>query len=60
MINPAITKKLKESTSEGSADETGYKSSERAALENQLLQIESVANAIEQQEETTESDTVSE
>ena len=60
LINPAITKKLKESTSEGSADETGYKSSERAALENQLLQIESVANAIEQQEETTESDTVSE
>lgn len=29
--------------------ETGYKSSERAALENQLLQIESVANAIQEQ-----------
>ena len=28
-------------------EETGYKNSERSALENQLLQIESVANAVE-------------
>lgn len=31
-------------------EETGYKNSERSALENQLLQIESVANAVEQRE----------
>ena len=35
-------------------DETGYKSSERAALENQLLQIETVARAIEEHEGATE------
>jgi len=34
--------------------ETGYKSSERTALENQLLQIESAALAAEQQEESAE------
>ena len=39
--NKANKPKAKENT------ETGYKSSERAALENQLLQIESVANAIQ-------------
>ena len=33
--------------SETKEPETGYKVSERAALENQLLQIESVANAIQ-------------
>lgn len=54
LINPAVTKKLKES--EESAEGTGYKSSERAALENQLLQIESVANAIEQHEETSDNE----
>lgn len=54
LINPAVTKKLKES--EESAEGTGYKSSERAALENQLLQIESVANAIEQNEETSDNE----
>jgi membrane protein required for colicin V production len=32
-------------------EETGYKNSERNALENQLLQIESVANAIEKREQ---------
>lgn len=32
-------------------DETGYKNSERDALENQLLQIESVANAVEKHEQ---------
>ena len=54
LINPAVTKKLKES--EESAEGTGYKSSERAALENQLLQIESVANAIEQHQETSDNE----
>lgn len=43
LINPMVEKKK----SENSEPETGYKSSERAALENQLLQIESVANAIQ-------------
>lgn len=32
-------------------EETGYKNSERSALENQLLQIESVANAVEKHEQ---------
>ncbi len=32
-------------------DETGYKNSERNALENQLLQIETVANAVEKHEQ---------
>lgn len=54
LINPAVTKKLKES--EEAAEGTGYKSSERAALENQLLQIESVANAIEQNEEASDNE----
>ncbi|MCQ2562090.1 MAG: CvpA family protein [Alphaproteobacteria bacterium] len=45
LINPTI-KKEKEKT-----EDTGYKSSERSALENQLLQIESVANAIEAESE---------
>ncbi|MBQ6735961.1 MAG: CvpA family protein [Alphaproteobacteria bacterium] len=31
-------------------EETGYKNSERSALENQLLQIESVANAVDRHE----------
>lgn len=31
-------------------EETGYKNAERSALENQLLQIESVANAVERHE----------
>ena len=34
-----------------SNDETGYKNSERTALENQLLQIETVANAVEKHEQ---------
>lgn len=50
LINPAVAKKV--STNDGANAkkdnaETGYKSSERAALENQLMQIESVANAIQ-------------
>lgn len=59
LINPAITEHAKKAaavkqgtdTTIVTDDETGYKSSERAALENQLLQIESVAKAIEEYEE---------
>ena len=48
LINPMVEKK--KTTDAVKPAETGYKSSERAALENQLLQIESVANAIQEQE----------
>lgn len=53
LINPAISaaKKSPESTATTTVEpesETGYKSSERAALENQLLQIETVARAVEE------------
>ncbi|MBQ0013039.1 MAG: CvpA family protein [Proteobacteria bacterium] len=52
LINPAIQNKQEsESTQEG---DTGYKSSERTALENQLLQIETVANVIEERESAEE------
>ena len=44
LINPVVENKEKKDS------ETGYKSSEREALENQLLQIESVANAIQEKE----------
>lgn len=59
LINPAImgTKSGKENANDGIIvpdAETGYKSSERAALENQLLQIETVARAIEEHEDTNE------
>lgn len=48
LINPVVKKvNEKNETANGNA-ETGYKNSERAALENQLLQIESVANAIQE------------
>lgn len=50
LINPAVAKKnaTNENANAKNGDgETGYKSSERAALENQLMQIESVANAIQ-------------
>jgi membrane protein required for colicin V production len=62
LINPAIeehAKKAAAAKGEGTGavvntePETGYKSSERAALENQLLQIESVAQIIEEHEENT-------
>lgn len=46
LINPMVETKK---TNDEKPVETGYKSSERAALENQLLQIESVANAIQEQ-----------
>lgn len=47
LINPMVEKKKIDN--EEKSGETGYKSSERAALENQLLQIESVANAIQEE-----------
>ena len=46
LINPVVEKK--QDKQKKAEPETGYKSSERAALENQLLQIESVANAIQE------------
>ena len=46
LINPVVEKK--QDKQKKAETETGYKSSERAALENQLLQIESVANAIQE------------
>lgn len=55
LINPAIKEKIKaqqeEKATVNTDSETGYKSSERAALENQLLQIETVARAVEAHEE---------
>ena len=61
LINPAIsaTKKsdnASEKTTVAPDAETGYKSSERAALENQLLQIETVARAVEEHANDVESD----
>ena len=49
LINPAIVSHAKEASvdKKEASVETGYKSSERAALENQLLQIETVARAVE-------------
>jgi membrane protein required for colicin V production len=51
LINPAIEKINQKSTAPEKETETGYKSSERVALENQLLQIESVANSIQEAQE---------
>ena len=61
LINPAISAaKESDNTSEKTTvapdAETGYKSSERAALENQLLQIETVARAVEEHANDVESD----
>lgn len=58
LINPAIANSKSEAVTDSQAtvepdQETGYKSSERAALENQLLQIETVARAIEEHEENS-------
>lgn len=54
LINPAIGTSKKVDTPDAPTKatdaDTGYKSSERAALENQLLQIESVARAVEERE----------
>ncbi len=57
LINPAVSKATgTESDSAGSAGETGYKSSERSALEKQLLQIENAALAEEERATAAESD----
>ncbi|MFQ6730105.1 MAG: CvpA family protein [Alphaproteobacteria bacterium] len=55
LINPAIAEHTKKTSEESGvvAEETGYKSSERVALENQLMQIETVAHVIEDQEENS-------
>ena len=47
LINPAVQPKAPDTASVDDAPETGYKSSERTALENQLLQIETAARAEE-------------
>ena len=52
LINPAV---LDDDKNNSDADtETGYKSSERTALENQLLQIETAARAEEQRAATAD------
>ena len=55
LINPAVENTKKESSSGATISpdsETGYKSSERAALENQLLQIETIARVVEEREKS--------
>lgn len=58
LINPrvvdAVAKQDAQNTAQKSDEETGYKNSERSSLENQLLQIESVAKAVEQHEKAKE------
>lgn len=51
LINPAIEKKVIKKEPTNQETEVGYKSQEREALENQLLQLESVANAIQENEQ---------
>ncbi|MCQ2575033.1 MAG: hypothetical protein MJ156_02940, partial [Alphaproteobacteria bacterium] len=46
LINPQTV-----SNSKNDDEDTGYKNSERSALEKQLLQIESVANSIQESEQ---------
>lgn len=55
LISPAIVAKAQQGN-EKSTDETGYKNSERSALENQLLQIETVARALEEQDDIQDTD----
>ncbi|MBO4700605.1 MAG: CvpA family protein [Alphaproteobacteria bacterium] len=57
LINPRVVDGENTATQNNAAnpspkpnEETGYKNSERSALENQLLQIESVANAVDRHE----------
>ena len=58
LINPAVTSDSKKADENpASAPETGYKSSERTALENQLLQIETAARA-EEMRDTAEEDVI--
>ncbi len=68
LINPVIAEHAKKTAAAkqnvdaatvSADDDTGYKSSERAALENQLLQIESVAKVIEEHESNTPPDSLS-
>lgn len=47
LINPAVATGAEKASDVAAAPETGYKSSERTALENQLLQIETAARAEE-------------
>jgi hypothetical protein len=54
LINPAVKSDASDNKSDSVTDATGYKSSERAALENQLLQLETVARAVEQRAESTD------
>lgn len=54
LINPAVSSGDKVED----APETGYKSSERTALENQLLQIETAARAEEERKETVSEDVI--
>ncbi len=60
LINPAILDAKKAETGENVDEpaETGYKSSERSALEKQLLQIENAARAEEARAAEEETDTV--
>lgn len=65
LINPAITTKASVAPADGATatpdEETGYKSSERAALENQLLQLETVARVIEEHaDEETDTNAIEE
>ena len=49
LINPAVSEQSESATTtESDSAETGYKSSERSALEKQLLQIENAARAEEE------------
>lgn len=52
LINPRVVddSAKKANDTPAKTEETGYKNSERGALENQLLQIENVANAVEKRE----------
>ena len=52
LINPRVADGSDKGTGDAptNTEETGYKNSERGALENQLLQIENVANAVEKRE----------
>jgi len=58
LISPRVAKqntnadggKDKPTGAKKETEETGYKNSERSSLENQLMQIESVANAVEKRE----------
>lgn len=55
LINPAVEKtSVQQKDTTKPEPETGYKNSERAALENQLLQIESVANSVQENRDNQE------